>query len=178
MFSSQRQRPYLFDGWCSATSSTVSGIDALVEAEDIEVSLLGMGNLRGSSEGGLECLGLSAQSSHPHPRASYVPEFLNIQAWHSWKLNQRFQVSGSPPSRHMEKLHFSIHWAWVGPCDKLWPMSYKQKVSLLSFCHHGANILNSGPSIYVLKWGPNKAEPSANPKQVYCICVRNKSLLC
>lgn len=76
------------------------------------------------------------------------------------------------------KVAFSIHWAWVGPCDKLWPMSYKQKMSLLSFCHHGANILNSGPSIYVLKWGPNKAEPSANPKQVYCICVRNKSLLC
>lgn len=54
------------------------GIDALVEAEDIEVSLLGMENLRGSSEGGLEGLGLAAPSSHPHSRASRVPEFLNI----------------------------------------------------------------------------------------------------
>lgn len=134
--------PAFLDGWSSATFSTAPGINALVEAEDIEVSLLGMfvdsENFRGSSEGGLGGLGLAVQSGHPHSQSLWVLEFLYMQPKALWKPNQKcpLHVSGSPPSRHMEELHFLAHWGWVGPYDQLWPMSCEQEVSLLSLCHH------------------------------------------
>lgn len=75
--------PAFLDGWSSATFSTVPGINALVEAEDTEVSLLRMfvdsENFRGSSEGGLGGLGLAVQSGHPHSQSLWVLEFLYMQ---------------------------------------------------------------------------------------------------
>lgn len=69
--------PTLVDGWSSATFSIVHGTNALVEAGDIEVSLLGMfvvsESLRESSEGGLEGLAVAAQSRYLYPKSLLCP---------------------------------------------------------------------------------------------------------
>lgn len=108
---SKDRAPAFLDGWSSATFSLVPGIHALVEAEDIEVSLLGTSvvpeNLRGSSEGGL-----AVQSGHPHfQKPPMSLSFYTCKQRHSGSQIKRhpLHVSGSLLSRHMEELHFLAH---------------------------------------------------------------------
>lgn len=178
--SSRRQRPCL-SGWLSsATFSAVLGISALVEAEDIEVGLLGNGRgVRKPHRGFWRWSGvwvLESCLAPLIPRPPCVHEFSYIQV----KSDPRslLNVSGCLSAwRNCTSWSTVVEWSHVTSCDQ-WAMS--RKGPRFPSPTMADSVLNGDPSTCVLEWGPDKADPQPTPYgHIVCVCVwkKNKSLL-
>lgn len=129
---SWRQRPCLSGCLSLAAFAPVLWINALVEAEDIELSLLGMAvvleNLTGSSEGGLE-----VQTGHTH-----LHTLLHLQVFvYPSEVKSETSMKCFWLSRHVEELRFLACSGWVESCQQSQPMSYELEVTLLFLYHSG-----------------------------------------